>query len=263
MMLSKMKNKFEKHFEDTNKTNMLYDFAVILDPRFKLEIIHFGCKQTVDVIKQSKKEMTEEEYQKAVDELVDDVKSKMQMLVSEYETLYQIGASILVRKESDYVSSRHGKNSWMTKFEQYRGVGVQSFEEGTQQIPAEGPSTHSPPVLDAPEPKRQRTDAEEIAKLREDLDVAEDRIIQRSQELWDAIERQEELAHLVHDMRDEMINMIGRLEDSENRAEILEGRIEALEDLVASENEEEDEEEEGEEPAPVVESDPESTVEDD
>ncbi|KAD6795382.1 hypothetical protein E3N88_06278 [Mikania micrantha] len=134
--------------------------------------------------------------------------------------------------------------------------------EGTQQIPAEGPSTHSPPVLDAPEPKRQRTDAEEIAKLREDLDVAEDRIAQRSQELWDAIERQDDLTHLVHDMRDEMINLIGRLEESENREEILAGRVEALEDLVASENEEQDEDEE-EEPAPVVESDPESTVEDD
>ncbi|KAD3640406.1 hypothetical protein E3N88_29629 [Mikania micrantha] len=48
--------------------------------------------------------------------------------------------------------------------------------EGTQQIPAEGPSAHPPPVLDAPEPKRQRTDAEEIAKLREDLEEAEDRI---------------------------------------------------------------------------------------
>ncbi|KAD3337727.1 hypothetical protein E3N88_33247 [Mikania micrantha] len=138
--------------------------------------------------------------------------------------------------------------------------------EGTQQIPAEGPSTHPPPILDAPEPKRQRTDAEEIAKLREDLYEAEDRIAQNSQEQWDANERQEELAHLVHDMRNEMINLIGRLEASENRAEILEGRIEALEDLVASDNEEEDEEneeEEGEEPAPVVDSDPESTVEDD
>ncbi|KAD4180323.1 hypothetical protein E3N88_28914 [Mikania micrantha] len=134
--------------------------------------------------------------------------------------------------------------------------------EGTQQIPAEGPSTHPPPVLDAPEPKRQRTDAEEIAKLREHLEEAEDRIAQHSQEQWDANERQEELAHLVHDMRNEMINLIGRLEESENREEILAGRIEALEDLVASENEEQDEDEE-EEPAPVVESDPESTVEDD
>ncbi|KAD5318173.1 hypothetical protein E3N88_18119 [Mikania micrantha] len=129
-------------------------------------------------------------------------------------------------------------------------------------IPAEGPSTHSPPALDAPEPKRQRTDAEEIAKLREDLEVAEDRIAQRSQELWDAIERQDDLAHLVHDMRDEMINLIGRLEESENREEILAGRIEALEDLVVIENEEQEEDEE-EEPAPVVDSDPESTVEDD
>ena len=133
--------------------------------------------------------------------------------------------------------------------------------EGTQQIPAEGPSTHPPPVLEAPEPKRQRTDAEEIAKLREDLYEAEDRIAQHSQEQWDANERQEELAHLVHDMRNEMINLIDRLEASENRGEFLEGRIEALEDLVASENEEQDEEEE-EEPAPVVDSDPESTVED-
>ncbi|KAD4981743.1 hypothetical protein E3N88_18414 [Mikania micrantha] len=131
--------------------------------------------------------------------------------------------------------------------------------EGTQEIPAEGPSTHPPPVLDVPEPKRQRTDAEEIAKLREDLYWANDRIEYNVRELWDANERQNNLAHLVNDMRDEMINLIGRLEASENRAEILEGRLEALEDLVASENEEEDEEEEGEEPAPVVDSDPEST----
>ncbi|KAD5318052.1 hypothetical protein E3N88_17998 [Mikania micrantha] len=138
--------------------------------------------------------------------------------------------------------------------------------EGTQQIPAEGPSTHPPPVLDVPEPKRQRTDTEEIAKLREDLYWAEDRIAYNSRELWDANERQDNLAHLVNDMRDEMINLIVRLEASENRAEILEGRLVALEDLVVSENEEEDEddeEEEGEEPTPVVDSDPESTVEDD
>ncbi|KAD7117043.1 hypothetical protein E3N88_04311 [Mikania micrantha] len=111
-----------------------------------------------------------------------------------------------------------------------------------------------------------QTDAEEIAKLREDLYWAEDRIAYNSRELWDANERQDNLAHLVNDMRDEMINLIGRLEASENRAETLEGRLEALEDLVVSDNEEEDEEneeEEGEEPAPVVDSDPESTVEDD
>ncbi|KAD3069359.1 hypothetical protein E3N88_37239 [Mikania micrantha] len=135
--------------------------------------------------------------------------------------------------------------------------------EGTQEIPAEGPSTHSPPVLDVPEPKRQRTDAEEIAKLSEDLYWVNDRIEYNVRELWDANERQDNLAHLVNDMRDEIIHLIGRLEDSENRAEILEGRLEALEDLVASENEEDDEEEEGEEPAPAVDSDPESTVEDD
>ncbi|KAD5317744.1 hypothetical protein E3N88_17690 [Mikania micrantha] len=138
--------------------------------------------------------------------------------------------------------------------------------EGTQEIPAEGPSTHPPPTLDVPEPKRQRTDAEEIAKLREDLYWANDRIEYNVRELWDANERQDNLAQLVNDMRDEIIHLIGRLEASENRAEILEGRLEALEDLVVSENEEEneeDEEEEGEEPAPAVDSDTESTVEDD
>ncbi|KAD7116978.1 hypothetical protein E3N88_04248 [Mikania micrantha] len=119
---------------------------------------------------------------------------------------------------------------------------VEEPAEGTQEIPAEGPSTHPPPVLDVPEPKRQRTDAEEIAKLREDLYWANDRIEYNVRELWDANERQDNLAHLVNDI------------------------LEALEDLVVSENEEEneeDEEEEGEEPAPAVDSDPESTVEDD
>ncbi|KAD3337096.1 hypothetical protein E3N88_32616 [Mikania micrantha] len=137
--------------------------------------------------------------------------------------------------------------------------------EGTQEIPAEGPSTHPPPVLDVPEPKRQRTDSEEIAKLREDLYWANDRIEYNVRELWDANERQDNLAHLVNEMRDEIIHLTGRLQASENRAEILEGRLVALEDLVVSENEEEDEEdeeEEGEEPAPAVDSDPESTIED-
>ncbi|KAD3639958.1 hypothetical protein E3N88_29181 [Mikania micrantha] len=135
--------------------------------------------------------------------------------------------------------------------------------EGTQEIPAEGPSTHPPPALDVPEPKRQRTDSEEIAKLREDLYWANDRIEYNVRELWDANERQDNLAHLVNEMRDEIIHLTDRLQASENRAEILEGRLEALEDLVVSENEEEDEEEEGEEPAPAVDSDPESTIEDD
>ncbi|KAD4179949.1 hypothetical protein E3N88_28540 [Mikania micrantha] len=138
--------------------------------------------------------------------------------------------------------------------------------EGTQEIPAEGPSTHPPPALDVPEPKRQRTDSEEIAKLREDLYWANDRIEYNVRELWDANERQDNLAHLVNEMRDEIIHLTGHLQASENRAEILEGRLVALEDLVVSENEEEeeeDEEEEGEEPAPAVDSDPESTIEDD
>ncbi|KAD6119140.1 hypothetical protein E3N88_10411 [Mikania micrantha] len=135
--------------------------------------------------------------------------------------------------------------------------------EDTQEIPAEGPSTHPPPALDVPEPKRQRTDSEEIAKLCEDLYWANDRIEYNVRELWDANERQDNLAHLVNAMRDEIIHLTDRLQASENRAEILEGRLEALEDLVVSENEEEDEEEEGEEPTPVVDSDPESTIEDD
>ncbi|KAD4385783.1 hypothetical protein E3N88_25952 [Mikania micrantha] len=137
--------------------------------------------------------------------------------------------------------------------------------EGTQEIPAEGPSTHPPPALDVPEPKRQRTDSEEIAKLREDLYWANDRIEYNVRKLWDVNERQDNLAHLVNEMRDEIIHLTGRLQASENRAEILEGRLVALEDLVVSENEEEDEEdeeEEGKEPAPAVDSDPESTIDD-
>ncbi|KAD1274139.1 hypothetical protein E3N88_43070 [Mikania micrantha] len=134
--------------------------------------------------------------------------------------------------------------------------------EGTQDIPAEGPSTHPPPALDVLEPKRQRTDSEEIAQLREDLYWANDRIEYNVRELWDANERHDNLHNMVNGMRDEIIQLTGLLQASENRAEILEGRLVALEDLVVSENEEEDEEEEGEEPTPAVDSDPESTIDD-
>ncbi|KAD3336527.1 hypothetical protein E3N88_32046 [Mikania micrantha] len=134
--------------------------------------------------------------------------------------------------------------------------------EDTQEIPAEGPSTHPPPALDVPETKRQRTDSEEIAQLRQDLYWANERIEYNVRELWDANERHDNLYNLVNAMRNEIIQLTDLLQNSENRAEILEGRLVALEDLVASENEEEDEEEEGEEPAPAVDSDPESTIDD-
>ncbi|KAD4586423.1 hypothetical protein E3N88_24024 [Mikania micrantha] len=135
--------------------------------------------------------------------------------------------------------------------------------EDTQEIPAEGPSTHPPPALDVPEPKRQQTDSEEIAQLCQDLYWANDRIEYNVRELWDANERHDNLYNLVNGMRDEIIQLTGLLQASENRAEILEGRLVALEDLVVSEGEEEDdEEEEGEELAPAVDSDPESTIDD-
>ncbi|KAD4179126.1 hypothetical protein E3N88_27717 [Mikania micrantha] len=106
---------------------------------------------------------------------------------------------------------------------------------------------------------RRRSQPREIAQLREDLYWANVRIEYNDRELWKANERHDNLHNMVNGMRDEIIQLTGRLQASENRAEILEGRLVALEDLVVSKNEEE---EEGEEPAPVVDSDPESTIED-
>ncbi|KAD7476935.1 hypothetical protein E3N88_00071 [Mikania micrantha] len=63
-MVSSMQAKYDKYFEDDHKTNKLFEFALMLDPRYKLEILQFAGVN------------------------VEDVKAEMQLLYKEYECLF-------------------------------------------------------------------------------------------------------------------------------------------------------------------------------
>ncbi|KAK9065205.1 hypothetical protein SSX86_016588 [Deinandra increscens subsp. villosa] len=122
----------EQNEEDTGKTNQIFEFAFILDPRFKLELIEYAFKKEVQLIPKPDEDMTDEEYktmlENKLEKMVNDVKAEMQLLVTEYEKIYQTGYSNSVRKESDIATSRIGKNSWMSTFESHRQLlGVQTF----------------------------------------------------------------------------------------------------------------------------------------
>ncbi|KAK9057997.1 hypothetical protein SSX86_022837 [Deinandra increscens subsp. villosa] len=57
-----MRSKFAKYFEDTGKSNQIFEFAFILDPRFKLELIEYAFKKEVQLITKPDEDMTDEEY---------------------------------------------------------------------------------------------------------------------------------------------------------------------------------------------------------
>ncbi|KAK9076983.1 hypothetical protein SSX86_005318 [Deinandra increscens subsp. villosa] len=60
--------------------------------------------------------MTKEEEEKILEEILGEVKTEMQVVVNEYENLYQMGTTTTtVRKES--VPIRSGKNAWMSNYE--------------------------------------------------------------------------------------------------------------------------------------------------
>ncbi|XP_076910017.1 zinc finger BED domain-containing protein RICESLEEPER 2-like [Bidens hawaiensis] len=122
-MVSLMKHKFLMYFGDKDKKNMLFDFAVILDPRLKLDMIQYGCQKVVDLME----DLTEEKYKEMVANLVDEVKAEMQLLITEYGILYQIGASNPIRTENTLKEVRSSNCSWKAKFEKFCGGGNQSF----------------------------------------------------------------------------------------------------------------------------------------
>ncbi|XP_076921207.1 zinc finger BED domain-containing protein RICESLEEPER 1-like [Bidens hawaiensis] len=125
-MVSLMKHKFLKYCGDKDKKNMLFDFVVILDPQMKLDMIQYGCQKVVDLME----DLTEEKYKEMVANLVDEVKAEMQLLITEYEILYQIGASNLIRTENTPKEVRSSNCSWKAKFEKFRGFGNKSeFEK--------------------------------------------------------------------------------------------------------------------------------------
>ncbi|KAK9065183.1 hypothetical protein SSX86_016566 [Deinandra increscens subsp. villosa] len=130
--LKLMNEKFAKYFEDTVKTNQIFEFAVILDPTIKLGTIEYACLEEIDKMKILKKEqdgmiMTKEEEEKILEEMLGEVKAEMQVVVNEYENLYQMGTTTTtVRKES--VPIRSGKNAWMSNYKSRR-QGAQTFGE--------------------------------------------------------------------------------------------------------------------------------------
>jgi hypothetical protein len=130
-MASMMKNKFEKYFGDEGRKNMLFEFAVILDPRMKLQIIQFSCerncmliREQLDKVKEDDEKMTDEEFNKMVKVLVDDVKDEMKLLVKDYEVLYKTGSSNPSNTDNKFEKFRSGDDSFLDAFQQYRGGGV-------------------------------------------------------------------------------------------------------------------------------------------
>ncbi|KAD4584364.1 hypothetical protein E3N88_21965 [Mikania micrantha] len=108
-MVSSMQAKYDKYFEDDHKTNKLFEFASVLDPRYKLEILQFA----------------------GVD--VEDVKVEMQLLYKEYECLFATPSN---KEESTKdvppKQPRTTKNSWMDKLERSRSGGAIPFTQITE-----------------------------------------------------------------------------------------------------------------------------------
>ncbi|KAD6795336.1 hypothetical protein E3N88_06232 [Mikania micrantha] len=88
-------------------------------------------------------------------------------------------------------------------------------------------------------PKRPRFESDDIARLTWEAKWADDRIEQLAQELKDVNARYAELRSVVHMMETNITQLTARVQEEEHRAEIAEGRLIELEELVASESEEE------------------------
>ncbi|KAJ0615244.1 putative ribonuclease H-like superfamily, hAT-like transposase, RNase-H [Helianthus annuus] len=130
-MISRMKQKFEKYYEDHgDKSNKLFEFAAILDPRVKLVIIEYSCAKSCELMRKSGLLKTNEEFQETFKEMVEGVKSEMKRQLREYEDLESASSSIPV-SQRDKTEEGRGKKSWMGKLEQFRGADGQSSGYGS------------------------------------------------------------------------------------------------------------------------------------
>ncbi|KAK9073208.1 hypothetical protein SSX86_007532 [Deinandra increscens subsp. villosa] len=126
--LNAMSLKFDKYFEDAGgKINQIFEFAAILDPRLKLLPTTCTCMEEIEIEYPNRKDMLESEYQEILDKKVGLVTSEMQLLVNEYEKIYQTGTRIPVRKENVVRPIQSGKNSWMSKYASSQQIGTQTF----------------------------------------------------------------------------------------------------------------------------------------
>ncbi|KAD3639995.1 hypothetical protein E3N88_29218 [Mikania micrantha] len=138
-------------------------------------------------------------------------------------------------------------------------VDIRGFRGGPEEDPDEESSNCMPPTLRAP--KRPRFESDEISRLTWKAKWVDDRIEQLAQELRDANGRHVELRSIVNRMETDITQLTARVQEEEHWAEISEGRLIELEELVASVFEEEEEEEVPAQDADA-DSDADSTIED-
>ncbi|KAL4278649.1 hypothetical protein GQ457_03G010800 [Hibiscus cannabinus] len=94
VMAMKMKDKYEKHWGDINKINMLIFFACVMDPRQKLGYLEFALSEMYD---------SEKCYE---------VRQKVK------DTLYEVYDEYKPRASSDFLQSNVGNNSSLSEPQQ-------------------------------------------------------------------------------------------------------------------------------------------------
>ncbi|KAI7758017.1 hypothetical protein M8C21_005429 [Ambrosia artemisiifolia] len=98
LMANTMSQMFDEYWGDQKKSCMMLYFAVILDPRMKLEIIKFGLTKMCNLKKAPNTE--HEVVDKMVEDTVKDIADEFGLLFNEYELLYKTTNSDIPSNEN-------------------------------------------------------------------------------------------------------------------------------------------------------------------
>ncbi|KAJ0752291.1 putative HAT dimerization domain, ribonuclease H-like superfamily, hAT-like transposase, RNase-H [Helianthus annuus] len=90
-MANTMREMFDGYWGDRKKNCMFMYFAVILDPRMKVEVIKYGFTKMYNLKKEPNTE--QEAVDKMIEDMVKDVVNEFGLLFKEYESMYQTTSS--------------------------------------------------------------------------------------------------------------------------------------------------------------------------
>ncbi|GJR80012.1 zinc finger BED domain-containing protein RICESLEEPER 2 [Tanacetum coccineum] len=133
IMASKMKQKYDDYWGKLEEINDFMYFAVLLDPTKKCHLLAHGFRKIISYDISKEKPMSNKELESKVEDMVEEVKTKMGELFGTYKERFDFlssNSSMGEHMESEVTSPNNGDNDFLNDY--YNVDATSSYETETE-----------------------------------------------------------------------------------------------------------------------------------